>query len=232
MSFRDWSRGESLAEHLLRNAVALQLTVDQRRRLTRAYQLGRGTRWEKAEARAIAAGVQAELAADLVSVVRAAEERGEVVGYFNDAGARIVLGRDGLAQLVRAGSLSEPEARAGLAYRRAYEQPTAALRSALGRAGEGRGGELGDKLALQRAFLFAKLAQIERQVLDDQENGMELSVLRLVAGEAVSIRSLASGGKPRTRHVETLQRALGSVIIALNTPLPKRDLANRGAVNA
>jgi len=228
MSFRDWSRGESLAEHLLRNAIALGLSVDQRRRLTYAYRLGRGTRWDKAEARAIASKVQAELDADLVAVVRAAEERGEVVGRFNDAGARIVLGRDGLAQLVRAGSLTEPEARDGLAYRKAYEQPTAALRSALGHAGEGRGGDLGDALALHRAYLFARLAQMERQVLTDQANGLELSLLRLVAGEGVAIGAIARGGAPRTRHIETLRRALASVNTALKTRLPCRPPCESG----
>jgi hypothetical protein len=222
MSFRDWSRGESLAEHLLRNAIALGLSVDQRRRLTYAYRLGRGTRWDKAEARAIASKVQAELDADLVAVVRAAEERGEVVGRFNDAGARIVLGRDGLAQLVRAGSLTEPEARAGLAYRKAYEQPTAALRSALGHAGEGRGGDLGDAPALHRAYLLARLAQMERAVLARQQNGLELAVLRLVAGDGLSLGSVASRGKSRDLHLAAFRRAIASVAAALNTPLANR----------
>jgi hypothetical protein len=232
MRFRNWSRGETLAEHLLRNAIALQLSVAQRRQLTHAYQLGRGTRWEKAEGRTIALAVQEELSADLVAVIRAAEERGEVVGYFNDVGARQITDRDGIAGLVKAKSLDEAQGRAALAYRTAYELPTAGLRSALARAGEGRGGPVGDKFALERAFLFAKLAQIERQVLTDQRNGLELSILRLVAGEAVAIKALASGGAPRARHVETLRRALSSVVVALNTPLPKRRPCESGAVKA
>jgi len=217
MSFEERGRDESLAEHLLRNAVALQLSIGQRRRLTCAYALTLGTNADKVEAGRIATSVRDELRSDLLAVVKAAEARGEKVSVFNDAGARHVRGRDGIASLAKARSLNDDEVKAALAYRYCYEQAASGLKSVLGAAGEGGGGTtrvpFGVRSAgeLQRAYVMARLSQMERAVLARQVTGLELSLLRHVAGEGNTLASAGAGGKAWGVRLDALRRALAAI---------------------
>jgi len=221
MSFTERGREETLASHLLRNAIALQLTVGQRRRLTAAYRLGLGTKSDQVEGRRMANEVQLELAVAVQAVAAFAEERGEKVTTFNDAGARQITDRDGVAALVKAKALTDADARTALSYRYLFEHAAAGLRSQLGAVDEGgskravAGLSARSAAQLHRAYVLARLDQVERAVLADQENGLELAVLRIVAGEGRALSSVTSRGKSRGLYLDALRRALGSVAGAL-----------------
>lgn len=223
MIFQDRGRTESLAEHLLRNAEALGLGKTEIARLRVAYRLMLGTNAEKTEGGNIAAQVRDQLAADLKAVVDAAVKRGEKVSTFNADGAKRIKGRDGLAMLLDAGSITDAEARTGVAYRYCYEASASALRSGLGTAGEGRGGK-GGAADLHHLYVVARLAQMERAVAAAAIDGQETIILRLVAGECRSIRSIASGGHARTLAVQALRRALA----AASKVLPAKGLRITG----
>lgn len=208
MIYVERGAAESLAEHLLRNADALGLDRDQVARLRVAYRLMLGTNAEKTEGGRIAVEVRDQLQGDLADVVKAAEARGEKVSVFNADGARRIKGRDGLAMLREKDSVSDAQFKAGMAYRYCYEVASAGLRSGLATAGEGRGGKGGDGADLHRAYVMARLAQMERAVAAAAQDGRETIVLRLVAGEGRPVRSIAAGGHARTLDVEALRRAL------------------------
>lgn len=126
--------------------------------------------------------------------------------------------RDGMTTMAEAGSLSSAELKGGLAYRLCWEAQAAGLKSALANAGSIGGGAAlpvgfgpRDKAALHRAYLMARLGQMERALTPRQ-----LIVVRAVAGEGQSIRSLGGGGKARATNAELLKAGLSAISALLN----------------
>ncbi len=231
-TFIERSKTESLAEHLLRNAIVLGADRDQLNRLRLAFRLSQGTNTQRAEGGQIAVAVRAELQSSMEDVLANAHARGEKVVKFNDSGARRVKTRDGLATLAESGGLTDIQVRAGLAYRLCYELVRDSLGSCLGRAGEGRGvrdwsqlsiaederGELKLMLSaaeLHRAYVITRLNQLERAVfgLPDADGrvwlaepkGDELGALRRIAGEGHTLNAIAGRG---AQSRETTKAAL------------------------
>lgn len=160
----------------------------------------------------------AELAAregrDLSSTDKRAIRRD--FGVTMEKGRVRLRSRDGLASLNDTGSLTDDELKAGLAYRHCYETAAGGLRSALGQTeGGGRNVPVGfaprDAAALQRAYVMARLAQMERTVGAEMHDGRELTVLRMVAGEGRTLSSLAAGGNAKVANLAALRRALAAV---------------------
>lgn len=126
-------------------------------------------------------------------------------------------GRDGLLALHRSKTLTDTDLKAGLAFRLAYEGASRGIGSCLGRAGEGGGSSKVAGLArsaaeLQRAYLLARLNQMELAVGGELQDGRELHVLRLVAGEGRTMREVAgSSGHSRALATAALVRALECV---------------------
>lgn len=121
--------------------------------------------------------------------------------------------RDGMTTMAEAGSLATAELKAGLAYRLCWEAQAAGLKSALANAGSIGGGAAlpvgfgpRDKAALHRAYLMARLGQMERALTSAQ-----LIVVRAVAGEGRSIRSLGGGGKARAANADRLKAGLAAI---------------------
>lgn len=124
--------------------------------------------------------------------------------------------RDGLGSLAQSGAISAGEHRAGLAYRHCYEVQAAGLRSNLGNA-QGGGGvtpvgfSLPGQAALHRAYVMARLTQMDRAVAGAMTDGREVAVLRLVAGEGRTLTSIAAGGNAKVANLAALKRALAAV---------------------
>jgi len=147
------------------------------------------------------------------------------VGFARDRGLPGVPyragGRDGLVALHKSRTLTDAEAKAGLAFRLAYCAATPTLGSSLGRAGEGGGGGRIAGLArsaaeLQRAYLLARLNQMERAVAAAMEDGRELHALRMIAGEGQTVREVAgSSGYARAKTTAALVRGLEAIAGAL-----------------
>lgn len=144
-------------------------------------------------------------------------------------GHRRIKGRDGLLVLEEAGWLtgvfeagertaadwfvSKQRAMAGLAYRKMFEDDAAVVRSQLGGVNGSRGGSgTTDGLvagAMDSALARLMLGEIDRQVAMAWPKGRELDVLRAIAGEGRSARSLTTCGGKGARYVaEALNRAL------------------------
>lgn len=150
-----------------------------------------------------------------------------------------VKGRDGIAMLHKSKALTDELAKAAMAFRICYELGEQALGSCLGRVGEGRGARDWSQLSigttaegeltlmqsaadLHRAYVIARLNQLERAVfgLPDvngkvwlaNPDGRELSALRHIAGEGKTVREVAGcSGHARAATVEALVRALMAV---------------------
>lgn len=126
-------------------------------------------------------------------------------------------GRDGLVALHKTKTLTDAEAKAGLAFRLAYQAATQGLGSCLGRAGEGGGSRTMAGLArsaaeLQRAYLLARLNQMERAVAAVLVDGREMHALRMIAGEGHTVREVAgSSGFARAATTAALVRALEAI---------------------
>jgi len=209
MNFVERGRRESLVEHLARNADALVLTDDQRERLHLALQLEVGTWADKLRAGQIASDVDAELRCDLDAVKVALLARGEKTVRYNDAGAMLVKGRDGLGALFASGSLNDAELRIGMAYRFLFEQRFASLGSQLDQRSAGTGGLNGaPAAALLRTYALLRLGKAEAAVMRADPNGDALRVLREVAGQAQSLTSISGKGRPRKRWLAALRLAL------------------------
>lgn len=203
---------EPLALHLYRNADVLGASRDQRASLRRAVALTEGGREDRIEAGIIAASVRDQLKAAIDEVVFTAQARGEVVVDYRTAGAKRIKTRDGLWMLVESGSLSEAQGNTGLEYRSLFE------RVAIGAIGS-QAGALGDLRAertstsglitngLHRAYAGVRLTAAETAVrsLD------KVALLRAVAGEGRTIRSLASSGHRRKQMTLDLGAALDAV---------------------
>lgn len=157
-----------------------------------------------------------------------AEARGEEVGVVEaDAPKAIqISSRDGLASLRKSGKISAHQFGAGRAYRTAYELAAAGLRIAtINPSGvhAGRSAPVGfhrSAAELQRAYLLGRLEQIEIAVRAIGER--ELTVLRKVAGEGHTIRSLGRSGNAREADAQALVRALEAAVRVLAGPVQKR----------
>lgn len=138
-----------------------------------------------------------------------------------------ISSRDGLATLFESSKITSHQYGAGRAYRTAYELAAAGLKIANLNASGGGGGVQHGTLAshrsaqeLQRAYVLARLRQIEIAV-----GGLgprELRVLRAVAGEGHTIRSLGGSGNAREADTRALVRALEAVVSVLAGPIQRR----------
>lgn len=206
---------EPLALHLHRNADALGASRDQRARLRQAAALTLGDATDRAEAGAIAASVRDELKAAIEEVVFAAQARGEDVTNYRTEGALRIKGRDGLWSLVDSGGLTERQGNTGLLYRGLYERVmVGGVGSQMASLGDLRAARTStsDQLGqgLHRAYAGVRLTAAETSVrcLD------RVAILRAVAGEGRTIRSLATGSRRRQTMVLHLAEALDAVRIS------------------
>jgi hypothetical protein len=213
----------------MRNADALGLDDLQRARVTEAYRMERGTKWDRYNASVEAKAVNAEIAGHYEAVLAQAKARGEKVVAYNAAGAHRIKTHDGLAALFDSGALSEEELNTGLVYRLLYEEAA---------ADGGVGSQLEDRVrapacsshgavaaGLLRAYAGVRLTGVERAVQNADRGGQTLIVLRAVAGEGRTVRSLASSGGARLSATSRLKRALLIVAAALRG---NGGLANQG----
>jgi hypothetical protein len=140
---------------------------------------------------------------------------------FDRGGFIRASNRDGLASLHRSGSLTDGQAKAGLAFRLCYQASLSGLGSCLGKAGEGTGGGRISGLAssaaeLHRAYLLARLNQMERAVGAALVDGRELHALRLIGGDGKTVHELAgNSGHARDAYKAALVRALDAIATAL-----------------
>lgn len=154
-----------------------------------------------------------------------AKGRGEEIGQSREpeaARALRISSRDGLATLFEARAISAHQYGAGRAYRVAFEAASvvriANLNPTAVSGGSSPAGlQVRSAHELQRAYVLARLRQIELAV-----SGLgtrELTVLRKVAGEGLTINELGGGGKPRAKNKIALQRALDVAVQILAGPV-------------
>lgn len=215
MSFVERAPAETLAEHLLRNAEALALSLAQVQRLRQAFQLLRGTRRQQADGGRIAVEVRCEVDGAIIAAVAAARARGERVQRFNDAGAYRIKGSDGIASLTEAGALTPAEIQAATAYRQCFEGSTSSLGSSLRNAGGTGGGSLTAVARLHQTYLKLRLDKIDQAIGHMSRDRRELAVLRAVAGRGETLRSLGAGGDTKKANLRALKRALARVPVIL-----------------
>jgi len=121
--------------------------------------------------------------------------------------------RDGLTSARETGVITPAQHKAGMAYRLCFEAQAGGLKSALANAGMiGGGGSHGEALAqrrtgaLQQAYMMGRLRGMEKGATD-----RELMVLRAVAGEGRTIRSLGDGGNVKRANVAALVSVLSRI---------------------
>lgn len=129
--------------------------------------------------------------------------------------------RDGLVALLKSGTASADQVKAGLAFRLAYEASAKGLGSGLGNAGAPQGGGsvraaggvlMRSAVELHRAYLMARLNQMERAVAAVLTDGRELHAVRMIAGEGHTVREVAgSSGHARAATTAALLRALDAI---------------------
>ncbi len=144
-------------------------------------------------------------------------------------------GRDGLVSLNNSGGtngITDAMLQAGLAYRQCYEATASSLRSGLANPeGGGRaisaGFQLPGKAALHRAYVMARLAQMDRAVAAVTVDGREVQVLRLIAGEGHTLTSLGAGGNVKAANLKALRTALVAVARVLPIGLQRDGLVWR-----
>lgn len=219
-TFRAKKLGEPLAQYLHDMADLFGADRDQRRQLAEAAAMSYPERSAKdrASARMMAHRIGQQLETGIRAVVAEAQARGEAVAEFNDAGAVVVKGRDGLHSLIAASppALTEPEANTAIAYRALVECcGYADVGSQLGRMTGQPGAQRTSTGSLHLARLSSvyagyQLAEAERAVGPDL-----LPVLRAVAGEGRTIRSLSSSGHRRKVLLDDLRKALERVRVSL-----------------
>ena len=173
---------------------------------------------------------KAAVAVGLRETVRLEARRtGEPIAPVPKQGPLRLKTRDGLMSLHASGSLSDGDVEAGLAYRLCVEHAGAGLRSALAMSQGGGGRSQGgfgprDKAALMRAYLMARLDQMERAVNAAAQDGRELPALRLIAGDGRTLTSITAAGNAKLAYLAALRRALAAVASVLPV---KRGLAHR-----
>lgn len=236
-NFIEREQGEPLAVHLYRNAEVIGATVDQRRRLRVAASLCiRGStapygdtdagRKDRVEAGKIADGVQRELRAALEEGLFMAQAMGESILPFNTAGAVRIRERDGLWAALEAGVVTSAMAEAGFEYRARYEAAGAEqLGSQLGQVGEATikasSSHGATARGLFRAYAGVQVTTAEAHVLTADPTQRALTVLRAVAGEGRTIRSLGQGPGSRAANGKALVLAL---------PIVARSLTETGGL--
>lgn len=217
-TMRDREEGEPLAVYLHLHSEALGADVGQRRRLAYAAMLAqRASAKDRGEAGRIATAVRDELnAVREATFLAQAQGKAKALEDWNDAGAKRVKGRDGLASLVTAGSLTEEEANTALLFRALVEQALlAGLGSQLGQLGETRApsatSDARVRLCLRRAAMAVRITAAERAV------GCELGVrlVREVVVHGRTIGSLTTSGGRRQQMVQALKAALAKVRLSL-----------------
>ena len=219
-TFRAKRLGEPLAQYLHDMADLFGADRDQRRRLAEAAAMSYPERSDKdrAAARMMAHRIGQELQSGIRAVVAQAQARGEAVAEFNDAGAVVVKGRDGLYSLMNTNppTLSEPLFNTAVAYRALVEccghaDVGSQLGQLTGQPGSPRTSTKSIHLArLDSVYAGYQLAAAEVAV------GRELlPALRAVAGEGRTIYSIAKSGHRRKRLVDDLIKALEKVRASL-----------------
>ncbi|WP_029418058.1 hypothetical protein [Brevundimonas bacteroides] len=172
----------------------------------------------------------------VVETATMAEQRGEQLGKVAAAdlegrvdGGEVykpirISSRDGLATLFETGKLSTSQYSALRSYRIAFEMAAADLRVAnLNPLGVSPSRRFASGLAarsaaeLQRAYVLARLRQIELAVAG--KGPRELRVLRAVAGEGRTIRSLGGSGNAREADTKALIRAAEAALDVLSKPV-------------
>ncbi len=223
-NFIEREEGEPLALHLFRNAEVIGCDVDQRRRLRAAAQLCvRGSerpysvttegRADRVEAGRIADAVNRELRAAIQEATYLAQAMGETVVPYASDGAVRFKGRDGLWTALEAGTITSAMAEAGLSYRALFEAAGAEqLGSQLGRVDQAsiRASSSHGATArgLFRAYAGVRATTAEALVLKADPSQRALRMLRAVAGEGRSLRSIGGGGNTRDANAEALRLAL------------------------
>lgn len=177
------------ATEMLREAVGLMLSSDQKSSLRHADRLFRGTRKERAEAQAIVTRVKRQLHAGLNETVRLARKRGEDVTGGKTGPVRVRT-RDGLLSLLETANITLDEYDRGLEVRQWYEARSAGLGSQLA-AQEGKTGHDNDAFARHRLRLAQKsnaVAKLERRIaVDLASDPNALAMFRKVVGEGLSL---------------------------------------------
>lgn len=171
----------------------------------------------------------------VVETATMAEQRGEQLGKVAAAdlegrveGGEVykptrILSRDGLAALFETGRLSTSQYAALRTYRVAFEMAAAGLRvanlnpSGVSASRQASGLPARSAAELQKAYVLARLRQIELAVAG--LGARELRVLRKIAGEGQTIRSLGGGGKSREANTKALVRAAEAARDVLSKPV-------------
>lgn len=217
-TFRDKKLGEPLAQYLHDMADLFGADATQRRQLREAAAMSYPERSDadRASAKRTAARIRHELQAGINDVVYQAQARGERVGDFNDAGAVVVKGRDGLYSLIASGALTEALGNTAIAYR--------ALVECCGHAGVGSqlGCLTGQPGAVRTSTKGLHLSRLNTVLAGEQLANAEkavgparLAVLRAVAAEGRTINALARSGGHRRVLLADLIKALEAVRISL-----------------
>lgn len=125
--------------------------------------------------------------------------------------------RDGLTSAKDTGVITAAQHKAGLVYRLCFEAQAGGLKSALANAGMIGGGRsaaeglaMRSPAALQQAYLMGRLRGMEGGLSE-----RELFVVRAVAGEGRTARSLGGGGSARQANLTALVSGLTKVVWAL-----------------
>lgn len=217
-TFRDRETGEPLAQYLHQMADLFGADERQRAILREAAAMSFAVRSaeDRGAAGRMAYGVQQELKASIDAVVYAAQARGEKVTAFNDDGAVVVKGRDGLYSMIGSGALTEALGNTAIAYR--------ALIECCGYAGVGSqlGCMTGQPGAMRTSTGSLHLARLNTVLAGQQLANAEkavgpelLPVLRAVAGEGRTIGSLSTSGHRRKTLRSDLVKALDRVRVSL-----------------
>lgn len=219
-TYRNKKLGEPLAQYLHDMADLFGADREQRRLLAEAAAMSYPERSDKdrASARMMAHRIGQQLQSGIRAVIAEAQARGETMTDFNDAGAVVVKGRDGLHSLIACTppALNEARANTAIAYRALVECcGYADVGSQLGRMTGQPGAQRTSTGSLHLARLSSvyagyQLAEAERAVGPDL-----LPVLRAVAGEGRTIRSLATSGHRRKVLLADLKKALDRVRVSL-----------------
>lgn len=217
LTYRDRNKGEPLAQYL--HAMAELFGADDRQRavLARAAVMSdpAASAEDRGAAGRMAYNVQQELRAAIDAVVFAAQARGEKIDPYNEDGAVMVRGRDGLHTLYVRHTLTEAQFNTGLVYRSLVE--------AVGYADVGsQMGRLSGMPSAQRTSVSSLHASRLRNIyaahqLDVAERAIgpaALPLVRIVAGEGQSLTSRAMGGHERKRRVGLLTAGLDRARVA------------------
>lgn len=135
----------------------------------------------------------------------------------HDRAGRPRVARDGLKTLAESGAINTTQWRAGLAYRKLFEEVAeeARVTAAYGDNAGGSAGAFNPDAEAKRQRARVK-SQWELKALDllvssTARNGRGLTALRLVAGQARSIASFGGSGGSRRLYTEALILALDTL---------------------